>query len=101
MDVFTALIIVDMQNDFLEGGSLAVQNSNQIIQGINKLKIHFKHIILTQDHHPANHISFINSDLLNTDYKLDDLTQKWKVKLFNKGSLSCALYTKYCWLFVS
>jgi nicotinamidase/pyrazinamidase len=60
------LIIVDVQNDFCEGGSLAVNNSNEIIPIINKLKKNriFSHVILTQDWHPDCHISFASTHKL-------------------------------------
>ena len=52
-----ALIIVDVQNDFCPGGSLAVKNGNTIIKEINKIQKNFKYIVLTQDWHPKNHFS--------------------------------------------
>lgn len=58
-----ALIIVDMQNDFCEGGSLAVPNANEIISYINLLikDNQYDQIVLTQDFHPANHKSFASN----------------------------------------
>src|SRR6185437_13235094 len=53
-----ALIIVDIQNDFLPGGALAVQNGDAVIQVINKLQGHFDLVVATQDWHPADHKSF-------------------------------------------
>ena len=53
-----ALIVIDVQHDFLPGGSLAVKNGDQVIPVINRLTPHFGMVILTQDWHPANHISF-------------------------------------------
>lgn len=44
-----ALIIVDIQNDFLPGGTLAVENGNQIIPIINAIQLQFDMIIATQD----------------------------------------------------
>lgn len=59
---FDALIVVDIQNDFLPGGSLPVEKGDEIIGGINKIIQFFKkcgsRIILTQDWHPSNHASF-------------------------------------------
>lgn len=52
------LIIVDMQYDFLPGGNLAVAGGDEIVPLINKLATRFTHVILTQDWHPADHISF-------------------------------------------
>ncbi len=54
----SALIIVDVQNDFCPGGSLAVKNGDTIIKEINKIQKKFKFIVLTQDWHPKNHSSF-------------------------------------------
>jgi nicotinamidase/pyrazinamidase len=56
-----ALIVIDMQNDFLPGGSLAVTGGDEIIPGINRLAARFDHVILTQDWHPHNHISFAST----------------------------------------
>jgi nicotinamidase/pyrazinamidase len=56
-----ALLVIDMQNDFLPGGSLAVTGGDQIIPGINALAARFHHVILTQDWHPQNHISFAST----------------------------------------
>ncbi|RKG35290.1 bifunctional nicotinamidase/pyrazinamidase [Acinetobacter rongchengensis] len=54
----SVLIVVDVQNGFTSGGNLAVANAEQIIPTINQLAQHFENIILTQDWHPTNHISF-------------------------------------------
>jgi nicotinamidase-related amidase len=82
MNINTVLIIVDLQNDFCEGGSLAVKNSLEIIPQINQYKTQFKHIILTQDYHPSEHISFNTSKYLQIDnLALDPLTEKWKVSI--------------------
>lgn len=54
----TALILVDIQNDFLPGGALAVPNGDAVIPLANQLVDRFDHIIATQDWHPANHGSF-------------------------------------------
>ncbi|GAA5804448.1 Isochorismatase-like protein [Helicostylum pulchrum] len=61
----TALILVDIQNDFLEQGSLAVAESNGILEKVNQLitKVKSNHglVIATQDWHPSNHISFASN----------------------------------------
>jgi len=56
-----ALLVIDMQLDFLPGGSLAVTGGDEIIPGINALASRFDHVILTQDWHPRNHISFAST----------------------------------------
>jgi len=55
-----ALIVVDVQNDFCEGGALAVPFANNIIPYINKLitKNYYDEVVFTQDFHPENHQSF-------------------------------------------
>ncbi len=53
-----ALIIIDVQNDFLPGGALAVENGDSIIPVINNLQRKFDLVVATQDWHPANHKSF-------------------------------------------
>lgn len=56
-----ALLVIDMQNDFLPGGPLAVREGDTILPGINVLSQQFDHVILTQDWHPGGHISFAAS----------------------------------------
>ncbi len=56
-----ALVVVDIQYDFLPGGSLAVVGGNEIIEPINALARRFRNVIQTQDWHPAGHISFASS----------------------------------------
>lgn len=56
-----ALIIVDVQNDFLPGGALAVKNGDTVIPIINELQDHFDLVVATQDWHPADHKSFASS----------------------------------------
>jgi len=56
-----ALIIVDIQNDFLPGGSLAVPEGDKIIDVVNKLQNSFEMVVLTQDWHPQNHKSFASN----------------------------------------
>jgi len=53
-----ALIIVDMQNDFIEGGALAVPGGKGLVPLINQLQPHFDLVVATQDWHPADHGSF-------------------------------------------
>ena len=53
-----ALILVDLQNDFVEGGALQVPHGNDIISFANSLQKNFNLVVATQDWHPANHESF-------------------------------------------
>lgn len=54
----SALIVVDVQNCFLPGGSLAVNKGDEIIPLINTIATKFQNVVMTQDWHTANHVSF-------------------------------------------
>jgi nicotinamidase/pyrazinamidase len=56
-----ALILVDIQNDFLPGGALAVPDGDSVIPVTNKLQMAFPLVVATQDWHPDNHGSFAAS----------------------------------------
>jgi len=58
MDDTHILLVVDIQNDFCPGGNLAVGGGNEIVPLINSIAKDFKHVVLTQDWHPADHSSF-------------------------------------------
>jgi nicotinamidase/pyrazinamidase len=53
-----ALVIVDIQNDFLSGGALAVREGDEVIPVINALAPRFDLVLATQDWHPLDHGSF-------------------------------------------
>ena len=55
------LIVVDVQNDFMPGGALAVPKGDEVVPVINRLAAHFDNIVLTQDWHPRGQISFASS----------------------------------------
>jgi nicotinamidase/pyrazinamidase len=54
------LIVIDVQNCFMPGGSLAVKDGDRIVPLINRLAKPFKHVVLTQDWHTADHVSFVS-----------------------------------------
>ena len=54
----SALVLVDIQNDFCPGGALAVDEGDQIVEVVNRLIPQFPLVISTQDWHPADHVSF-------------------------------------------
>ena len=54
----SALVMVDIQNDFCQGGSLAVPQGDAIVELANALQPHFDLVIATQDWHPQDHTSF-------------------------------------------
>lgn len=68
-----ALIVVDIQNDFLQGGSLAVQGGNKIIPVINSIQEKFDLVVATQDWHPKGHKSFASQYSNKSVYDKIDL----------------------------
>eukprot|EP01091_Cochliopodium_minus_P018548 TRINITY_DN7550_c0_g1_i2.p1 TRINITY_DN7550_c0_g1~~TRINITY_DN7550_c0_g1_i2.p1 ORF type:complete len:220 (+),score=24.15 TRINITY_DN7550_c0_g1_i2:30-662(+) len=68
-----ALVVIDVQNDFYIGGSLAIANSNEIINPINKLlnSAYFDLIVFSQDCHPKNHVSFASTHNMKSGDVID------------------------------
>jgi nicotinamidase/pyrazinamidase len=69
-DVF---IVVDVQNDFLPGGSLAVENGDEVIAPINALARKFVSVVQTQDWHTKGHISFASAHPGKKPFETTDL----------------------------
>lgn len=67
------LVVVDVQYDFLPGGSLAVAGGDEIVPLINKLAQKFRNVVLTQDWHPADHISFASQHAGKTPFETIEL----------------------------
>src|ERR1700704_1749406 len=61
IDDKSALIVVDVQNCFLPGGSLAVKDGEQVIPVINRIAKSFANVVLTQDWHTPDHVSFASA----------------------------------------
>lgn len=64
-----ALIVIDVQNDFCPGGNLAVADGDAVVSPINALMADFGAVVLTQDWHPSDHLSFAsnhNADPMTT-----------------------------------
>jgi nicotinamidase/pyrazinamidase len=55
------LIVTDPQLDFCPGGALAVPRGDEIVPAVNRLARRFSHVIVTQDWHPAGHLSFASA----------------------------------------
>ena len=55
------LVVVDLQNDFMPGGALAVPHGDEVVPIVNRLMARFENVVLTQDWHPRRHISFASS----------------------------------------
>jgi nicotinamidase/pyrazinamidase len=60
-DDTSALLVIDVQNCFLPGGSLAVKDGEQVIPVINRIAKGFTNIVMTQDWHTPGHVSFASS----------------------------------------
>jgi len=60
-DDASALLVIDVQNSFLPGGSLAVTDGDQVIPIINRIAGRFSNVVMTQDWHTPGHISFASS----------------------------------------
>src|SRR5258708_23268338 len=58
IDDASALLVIDVQNCFLPGGRLAVQDGEQVVPVINRIAKGFTNVVMTQDWHTAAHISF-------------------------------------------
>jgi len=68
-----ALIIVDVQYDFLPGGTLPVKHGDAIIQKINALQSKYDLVVATQDWHPQGHKSFFTAHLNQTPFEVISL----------------------------
>jgi nicotinamidase/pyrazinamidase len=68
----SALVLVDLQNDFLPGGALAVPGGDAVLPLANRLQRCFDLVVATQDWHPSNHVSFAKS---HPGKKVGDLIQ--------------------------
>ncbi|MGC2414267.1 MAG: bifunctional nicotinamidase/pyrazinamidase [Stellaceae bacterium] len=67
------LIVTDPQLDFCPGGALAVPRGDEIVPAVNRLARRFSHVILTQDWHPAGHLSFASAHPGRTPFETIEL----------------------------
>lgn len=77
----TALLVVDIQNDFCPGGALAVEGGDEIISPVNELMSQFKTVVLSQDTHTTNHISFASSYKNRSPFELVGMAELEKGEL--------------------
>lgn len=68
-----ALLVIDVQNDFCDGGALAVPEGSSIVAGINAAMSQFDAVVLSQDWHPAGHTSFASSHAGKAAYELTEM----------------------------
>ena len=69
----SVLIVVDVQNDFCPGGALAVPGGDEVVPVVNALARRFENVVLTQDWHPAGHVSFASSHAGKAPFDLIEL----------------------------
>ena len=69
----SVLIVVDLQNDFVTGGNLAVKDGEKIVDVVNNLLPKFDLVIFTQDWHPENHKSFASQHEGKNPFDVIDL----------------------------
>jgi nicotinamidase/pyrazinamidase len=62
------LVVVDVQNDFCDGGALAVPGGQEVVPVIHRVATAFRHVVLTQDWHPRDHHSFASNHLGRTAF---------------------------------
>src|SRR5262249_53475067 len=72
-DDTSALLVIDVQNCFLPGGSLAVKDGDQVIPVINDIAKGFGNVVITQDWHTAGHTSFASSHAGKQPFETIDL----------------------------
>ncbi len=73
IDDTSALLVIDVQNCFLPGGSLAVKEGDQVVPIINRLAKGFAHVVMTQDWHTPGHVSFASSHAGKKPFETIDL----------------------------
>jgi nicotinamidase/pyrazinamidase len=68
-----ALLVIDVQNCFLPGGSLAVKDGEQVVPVINKIAKAFSNVVMTQDWHTPAHVSFASTHSGRKPFEVIDL----------------------------
>src|SRR6201747_2438106 len=72
-DEASALLVIDVQNCFLPGGSLAVKDGEQVVPVINGIAKGFANVVMTQDWHTSGHVSFASSHAGKKPFETVDL----------------------------
>ena len=72
-DEASALLVIDVQNCFLPGGSLAVKDGEQVVAVINRIAKGFENVVLTQDWHTPGHVSFASAHSGKKPFETTDL----------------------------
>lgn len=74
IDGKSVLLVIDVQNCFLPGGSLAVKDGDQVVPVINRIAKGFANVVMTQDWHTAGHVSFASSHAGSKPFDVIDLS---------------------------
>ncbi len=74
IDDKSVLLVIDVQNCFLPGGSLAVRDGDQVVPVINRIAKSFANVVMTQDWHTAGHVSFASSHSGKKPFEVIDLS---------------------------
>lgn len=74
IDDKSVLLVIDVQNCFLPGGSLAVKDGDQVVPLINRIAKGFANVVMTQDWHTAGHVSFASSHSGKKPFEVIDLS---------------------------
>jgi nicotinamidase/pyrazinamidase len=74
IDDKSVLLVIDVQNCFLPGGSLAVKDGDQVVPVINRIARSFANVVMTQDWHTAGHVSFASSHSGRKPFETIDLS---------------------------
>lgn len=69
-----ALLVIDVQNDFIPGGALAVAGGEQIVPLVNQLGSQFQRVVMAQDWHPVGHASFASSHAGKNPFEVIELS---------------------------
>jgi len=72
-DDTSVLLVIDVQNCFLPGGSLAVKDGEQVVPVINRLAKGFANVVMTQDWHTVGHVSFASAHAGKKPFEVIDL----------------------------
>ncbi len=72
-DDASVLLVIDVQNCFLPGGSLAVKDGEQVVPVINRIAKAFSNVVLTQDWHTPAHVSFASTHPGKKPFEVVDL----------------------------
>jgi nicotinamidase/pyrazinamidase len=72
-DDASALLVIDVQNCFLPGGSLAVKDGDQVVPVINRIAKGFSNVVMTQDWHTEGHVSFASAHPGKKPFEIIDL----------------------------